>query len=66
MLRSVAATTVSTDASMALVIRFGSAARVAQHGVQRAERLVDEREAELLHVVEVAVEGGGGDAGFLA
>ncbi len=36
-------------------------ARCADHGPERPERLVDQGEAELLHVVEVAVEGGRDD-----
>ena len=38
-------------------------ARRADHRPQRAERLVDQDEAELLHVVEVAIEGRRDDAG---
>ena len=40
-------------------------ARLAQHRSQRAERLLDEREAELVHAREVAVERGRDDAGRL-
>ena len=61
MLASSCRDSTSTERSIELVGRRPVAAYVADHRSQRHERLVDEREAELVEAGEVPVERGGHD-----